>query len=95
MSYTLIAQQLMLDIILNLDDKEKIDVDKLKLKVNEFAKKVTSDELFNQVRDELKAQCLTVGNRPRPTKPMLGQLNQISISALFLKMKNQKRRNIR
>jgi F-type H+-transporting ATPase subunit alpha len=84
MSYTLIAQQLMLDIIINLDDKEKIDVDKLKLKVNEFAKKVTSDELFNQVRDELKAQCLTTGNRPRPTnanaRPTEPDLNLSTIS---------------
>lgn len=93
-SYSLIAQQLMLDIVTNLDDKENIDVGKLKLRVNEYAQKVTSDELFNSVRDDLKAQCLTMENKANPTnaetKPTEPSVNPTSENEPQAKEANQK-----
>ncbi|HSW85537.1 MAG TPA: sodium-transporting two-sector ATPase [Candidatus Saccharimonadales bacterium] len=55
---SLMSQQLMLDIVLGLGDNEDLDLNALKLNVGEFAPKVTSDVLFDEVRDELKAKCL-------------------------------------
>ncbi|MEI9914115.1 MAG: sodium-transporting two-sector ATPase [Candidatus Saccharibacteria bacterium] len=59
LTYTLNAQQLLMDIVINLEDGERIDVDKLKLNVAKYAEKITSDDVFNSVRDDLKALCLT------------------------------------
>ncbi len=52
------AQTLMMDIALNLQDNEVLDVPTLKSHVVEFAAKVTKDELFEKTRDELKAKSL-------------------------------------
>lgn len=57
-TFSLMAQQLMLDIILNIEDDKKLDISALKLNVAEYAAKVTSDEVYEQVRDELKAKSL-------------------------------------
>ncbi len=57
-TFSLMAQQLMLDIILNLEDNAKLDISALKLNVAEYATKVTSDEVYEQVRDELKSKSL-------------------------------------
>ncbi len=57
-TFSLMAQQLMLDIVLNLADGEELNINTLKLKANEFAAKVTSDEAYEATRDQLKAQCL-------------------------------------
>jgi F-type H+-transporting ATPase subunit alpha len=55
--YSFMAQQLMLDIILHAEEGEQLDVNQLKLNVNEFAPKVTGDENYDAVRDELKSRC--------------------------------------
>lgn len=57
-TFSLAAQQLMFDIILNLQDGEDVDVNTLKLNLAEFAAKVSEEE-FEAVRDDLKAKCLT------------------------------------
>jgi F-type H+-transporting ATPase subunit alpha len=57
-TFSLMAQQLMLDIILNLEDNVEIDVSSLKLNVREAAEKVTKDEDFDAIRDELKKKCM-------------------------------------
>jgi F-type H+-transporting ATPase subunit alpha len=57
--YSLFAQQLCLDIALNLLDGERIDVNKLKTGAEELASKVKKDEDFDAVCQELKARCLT------------------------------------
>jgi F-type H+-transporting ATPase subunit alpha len=54
--YSLMAQQLMLDIVLNSEDNSLLDVAALKLKVREFADKITKDEEYDAIRDQLKAQ---------------------------------------
>jgi F-type H+-transporting ATPase subunit alpha len=56
-THSFYAQQLMLDIVLNLDAETKIDVDTLKTNVNDFAVKITKDEEFDAIRDQLKAKC--------------------------------------
>lgn len=57
--YSLMSQQLMMDIILNQAEGEKIDVSSLKRQVLELAPKVQNDEDFNKIRDQLKAKSLT------------------------------------
>jgi F-type H+-transporting ATPase subunit alpha len=63
-TYSLLSQQLMFDIILNLQDGEEIDINSLKLNVTEFSKKITKDEEFDSIRDELKAKCLKAAPKP-------------------------------
>ncbi|MDB5186088.1 MAG: atpA [Candidatus Saccharibacteria bacterium] len=58
-TYSLMAQQLMLDIVLHLKDGEELDVNAMKLNVLDFAPKITSDDVFDQIRDELKKKCVT------------------------------------
>ncbi len=57
-TYSLMAQQLMMDIILNLEDGSEIDINSLKLHVRDAAAKVKNDDGFDGVRNELKAMCL-------------------------------------
>lgn len=56
-TFSFMAQQLMLDIVLNTDPEVKFDVDVLKANVREYAEKVTKDEEFDKIRDELLAKC--------------------------------------
>ncbi len=57
-TFSLMAQQLMLDIILNLEDNTELDVSSLKLNVHEYAAKVTKDEEYEAIKEQLKAKCL-------------------------------------
>jgi F-type H+-transporting ATPase subunit alpha len=57
-TFSLMAQQLMLDIILNMADGEELDFKTLKLNANEFGKHVTSDNVYDDIRDQLKAASL-------------------------------------
>lgn len=57
-TFSLMAQQLMLDIVLNLEDGAQLDINNLKLNVADYAAKVTSDDVYNKIRDELKAKAL-------------------------------------
>lgn len=56
--YNVMSQQLMLDIVLNAKEDEKIDVGTLKNLVLEYAPKVTKEEEYDKMRDELKAKSL-------------------------------------
>ena len=55
-TYSLYAQQLMLDIVLNVEEGEKLDVNDLKANVREYAEKIQKDADFDSVRDELKTK---------------------------------------
>lgn len=57
-TFSLTAQQLMLDIVLNLEDGQKIDIGSLKLNVKDFAPKVTDDSQYEANRDALKQKSL-------------------------------------
>lgn len=56
--FTLMAQALMLDIVLNLGDSEALNTEALKKAANEHAKEVKDDKDFERVRDNLKAKTL-------------------------------------
>jgi F-type H+-transporting ATPase subunit alpha len=55
-TYSFMMQQLMLDIILNVGDNENLDISALKLNVTEYAGKITGDDTYDHVRDELKSK---------------------------------------
>jgi F-type H+/Na+-transporting ATPase subunit alpha len=57
-TYSLYAQQLMLDIVLNLEQGAKLDIDTLKTNVHDYAAKIQKDEDFDKIRDELKAKAM-------------------------------------
>lgn len=57
-TFTLMAQQLMLDIILNVQEGDTLDLPKLKIQVYEAAAKIANDDQYEQIRDELKASCM-------------------------------------
>lgn len=65
-TFSLLAQQLMFDIVLGIEDPASLNVPKLKELAPEYALKITKDEMFNQIRDELKKQCL---KSAQPTTP--------------------------
>jgi F-type H+-transporting ATPase subunit alpha len=64
-TYTLMAQQLMFDVILNLGELDQIDVSGLKLNANKFAEKIKKEEDFDKVRNEYKDAC-TIGSKAKP-----------------------------
>lgn len=57
-TFSLMSQQLMFDIVLNLRPSEGVDITALKANAPVFASKIKKDEDFDPVRDELKAKCL-------------------------------------
>jgi F-type H+-transporting ATPase subunit alpha len=63
-TYSLLSQQLMMDIVLHSDSEIPLDIGNLKLNVADYAAKITSDDLYDQFRDELKTKCA-----PEPPKP--------------------------
>ncbi len=67
-TYSLMAQQLMMDIVLNLELGATIDIAKLKLQAPDMATKITADEQFDAVRDELKAACVVLPVAPEEPK---------------------------
>lgn len=76
-TYSLMAQQLLLDIVINLKPSESIDMGGLKTAVHEYAAKVEDSEEqsnFEAVRDELKAKFLMQAQHQSaeklPTQPV-------------------------
>jgi F-type H+/Na+-transporting ATPase subunit alpha len=57
-SFSLMAQQLMLDIIINRGESDQIDINSLRLNAVKFAAKINDDKEYDKIRDELKAACL-------------------------------------
>ncbi len=53
-TYSLTAQQLMLDILLNAEDANLLDLNSLKSQANEFSILIKKEEDFDKVRDDLK-----------------------------------------
>lgn len=68
-TYSFMAQQLMLDIILTLEDGESLDISALKLHVVEYAAKITSDDDFDKIKAELKSKSLIEIKGAEPPKP--------------------------
>lgn len=53
-TFSLTAQQLMLDLVLNTTEGEVLDLNKMKQHANELATKITKDEDYDVIRAELK-----------------------------------------
>jgi F-type H+-transporting ATPase subunit alpha len=71
-TFSLAAQQMMLDLVLNLEESEELDLSLLKQKAAEFAAKTTSDEDYEKLRNELKTLCL-IELKSTPEKPSAGE----------------------
>jgi len=67
-TFSLMAQQLMFDLVLNLEDGADLDLNALKLNANEYALKITKDEEYDAIREQLKTKCL-VELKGIPGKP--------------------------
>lgn len=79
-TYSLMSQQLMIDIVLHADSEAPLDINTLKLSLAEYAAKVTGDEVYDQVRDELKAKCAPAPPPPpEPQQTTNDAANDISI----------------
>jgi F-type H+/Na+-transporting ATPase subunit alpha len=65
-TFSLMSQQLMFDIVLNLRPNEDVDIGLLKANAPAYAAKITKDEDFASMRDQLKATCLInmAGKKP-------------------------------
>lgn len=57
-TYSLMAQQLMMDIVLGLVDGERVDIDTMKSQIEEHAAKVKDDKNYDKIRDDLKKKIL-------------------------------------
>lgn len=71
-TYSVVAQQLMLDIILNLKPDAELDEGSLKVHVNDYTKKIKNaddEQEFNKARDQLRALCVTNILSEEPAKP--------------------------
>ncbi len=69
-TFSLMAQQLIFDIVLNLADGEEVDLHLLKEKAPEYAVKVVKDDDFEPTRDQLKAECtVELKGVPQHSKP--------------------------
>jgi F-type H+-transporting ATPase subunit alpha len=71
-TFSLLSQQLMMDLILNLGDGEDLNITALKIAAPDYAKKITKDEEYEAIRDELKAACLVKlagAPEPKPAEP--------------------------
>ncbi|CAN5705884.1 F0F1 ATP synthase subunit alpha [soil metagenome] len=67
-TYSLIAQQLALDIVLNVVEGETLDMSNLKLNLAEFASKIQAEEDYDKIKVALKEKCL-VYLKGAPEKP--------------------------
>jgi F-type H+-transporting ATPase subunit alpha len=66
-TFSLMAQQLMMDLILNLPDGEDLDLNAMKVHANELAAQVTGEENYEAIRDQLKASCIIeIMGAPKP-----------------------------
>ena len=71
-TFSLMAQQLMLDIVLGIKDGETLDTGALKVHVSEYASKIQKDEDFDKIRNQLRA--VVVGGTPTSAAPAEGQV---------------------
>jgi hypothetical protein len=56
--YSVMAQQLMLDIVINSGEGQVIDIQALKLAAPEYAEKVTDDVKYTEILEELRGKSL-------------------------------------
>lgn len=79
-TFSLMSQQLMLDIVLNAQAGEDLDIAALKLNARESAAQVTDDN-YEQIRNELKARAEIGSKGPAAANPQPAQPAQPASSA--------------
>lgn len=57
-TFSLTSQQLMFDLVLNLKPGEELDIRTLKANVADYAARITKEEEYEAVKEQLKAKCL-------------------------------------
>jgi len=65
-TFSLMAQQLMLDIVLNSGDGGDLDISALKINAEAAAKQITKDEDYEKIRDGLRARTQIGAKPPEP-----------------------------
>lgn len=65
-TFSLYAQQLMLDVLLTLEEGAVIRIDDLKANANDFAAKIEKDEDYERIRGLLKSECVKSPPSPPP-----------------------------
>jgi F-type H+-transporting ATPase subunit alpha len=75
--FSLMAQQLMFDIVLNMKDGEQLDLSALRNMTEEYASKITKDDDFDAIRDQLRAKCIKGAEQP-PKPNVADQQNPAS-----------------
>jgi F-type H+-transporting ATPase subunit alpha len=65
-TFTVMSQQMMLDIVLNLADNEVLDMHAMRLAANEISAQVKEDKDYEGLRDELKKKSLLESKKPEP-----------------------------
>ncbi len=68
-TFSLLAQQLMFDLVLNLGEGEDLNLHALKQKADEYAAKVSKDEDYDEVCGQLKAAVLVEPKSTSSVKP--------------------------
>jgi len=63
-TYSLLSQQLMFEIVLDLEDGADLDLHRLKQQVGDYAAKINNEDDYAKVRDELKAACVIQVHAP-------------------------------
>ncbi len=57
-TYSLVSQQLMMDIVLGMEDGVVLDIATMKQNVSEYAQKIISEDFYDSVRGELKKKSI-------------------------------------
>jgi len=90
-TFSFTAQNLMLDIVLNLADGLELDTNILKMHANDFAAKITKDEEFEGVRDLLLKECTKeIAKKAPPKKEEDEQSTQPTATANSTPAKDEK-----
>jgi F0F1-type ATP synthase alpha subunit len=71
-THSLLAQQLIFDLILNVQENEELNLTTLKQQADTYAAKITKDEEYAKVRELLKQVCLVDIKGDLTPKPAMG-----------------------
>lgn len=75
-TFSLMSQQLMFDLVLNLKPDEGLDINLMKANVATYAAKVTKDEEYEGILGQLKAKCTIKLAQKKPAAAPAGQAPQ-------------------
>lgn len=81
-TFSLIAQQLMMDIVLNLEPNLQLDISTLKLHAEEFASKVTGEDNYEKIRSEYINVCVKkLAGAPETPNPQVSRPSDLKVEA--------------